>query len=447
MAFHDKLAYFTGYKYEPDPQPDDDAVMVEPEAVDELQSIVETIVREKAEQAPEDQAATAEGDTTFSDLMEQHEEAVDAEPEAMPSALDEVPADAAFEGMPVDRLMEPGDEELEPEGESDDWLTEMGLAGDEMGPPAEEAIEGQGQGGVSLEKALMGQPEEADRLGLDGMFAPGAPDEADEALADMFGGEPGYEDLVGEALGGGPGAEEGPPEPDVFEEVEDLLPDSEEDIAGPPSAAEYGDRGLLKSILLAEQKAAAAARKVLASDVTININIGDEGGEPDLEPEEPELEGLEGGEELEEIDLGESVLGEEPEELAEPPVELEGELGEEPGADFGEIDFGEEAAATVRRVLANDVTININIGDGEEVDIQAPDDIGIEPEVEEFGFDEDLGKDLGLEDLDEEGFGEELAPAKKGEGETFDELDDIANVFGDEESVGDKDDEIQEFGI
>jgi len=447
MAFHDKLAYFTGYKYEPDPQPDDDAVMVEPEAVDELQSIVETIVREKAEQAPEDQAATAEGDTTFSDLMEQHEEAVDAEPEPMPSALDDVPADMALEGMPIDRLMEPGGEELEPEGESDDWLTEMGLAGD--GDP-EEAIEGQGQGGVSLEKALLGQPEEVDRLGLDGMFAPGAPDEADEALADMFGGEPGYEDLVGEALGDDGLGAEGPLEiPDTFEEAEDLLPDAEEDIAGPPSA-EYGDRGLLKSILMAEGKAAAAARRVLASDVTININIGDESdSEPELELEEPELEGL--GEELGEADLGESDLGEGLEEPVEPEGldELEGDLGEEE-VNFG--DLGEEATAAVRRVLAKDVTININIGDGEEVDIQAPEDIEGEPIDEDFGFDEDLGKDLGLEDLDEglgeeEGFGEELAPAKKGEGETFDELDDIADVFGDEESVGDKDDEIQEFGI
>ena len=66
----------------------------------------------------------------------------------------------------------------------------------------------------------------------------------------------------------------------------------------------------------------------------------------------------------------------------------------------------------------------------------------LEPEL-------DLGEDLDEEDLGEldgiedEGLGEEMEvpPSKKGEGESFDELNDVEDVFGDEN------DKISEFGI
>ena len=459
MAFHDKSAYFTGYKYEPDPQPEAPAVEARP--LDELQSIVETIVREKADQAPEDQAATAEGDTTFSDLMEQHDTS-GAEPEPMPSALDEVPADAAdaaFEAIPVDRLMDSGEfaEGEDDSGEDEpDWIAEMGLAEGEGAVDDESDL--LGEGGLSLEKALQGQPEEADRLGLDSMFgAPGQGDgmpavddeEVDGALADMFGGEPGYEDLVGEAIGIG---DDEPESPQTYEDVADLLPEEEEDIAG-PDEREYGDRGFLKSILMAEERAASAAQRVLsASDVMININIGETEGEPADFDEPDEMDFDELGDEGESDELGSDELGSD--ELGnegesdldlggESDLDLGGESDElggepdEPGTD--ELDL--EAADAVRRLFASGVTININIGEGGEVDVQAPDELDVD---EEPDLGEEPEPDLG-EDLGEEPDLGEAAPAKKGDGETFDELDDIGDVF--DMGVGDENDEIEQFGI
>ena len=350
MAFHDKFAYFTGYKYEPDPQLEDAGD--EPRPLDEFQSIVETIVREKADQAPEDQAATAEGDTTFSDLMEQYDTS-GAEPEPMPSTLDEVPADAAFEAIPIDRLMDSGEfaeGEDESGGDEPDWMAEMGLAEDEDA----EDDDLLGEGGLSLDKALQGQPEEADRLGLDSMFgAPGQGDEmpdaddeeADDALADMFGGEPGYEDLVGEAINIG---DDEPESPRTYEDVADLLPEEEEDIAG-PDEREYGDRGFLKSILMAEERAASAAQRVLsASDVTININIGETEGEPADFDEPDEMDFDELGDEGESDELGSDELGNEGESDldlgGESDLDLGGESDElggepdEPGTDELDLD-------------------------------------------------------------------------------------------------------------
>jgi len=317
-----------------------------------------------------------------------------------------------------------------------------------------------------LEKALQGQPEEADRLGLDSMFgAPGQGDgmpavddeEVDGALADMFGGEPGYEDLVGEAIGIG---DDEPESPQTYEDVADLLPEEEEDIAG-PDEREYGDRGFLKSILMAEERAASAAQRVLsASDVMININIGETEGEPADFDEPDEMDFDELGDEGESDELGSDELGSD--ELGnegesdldlggESDLDLGGESDElggepdEPGTD--ELDL--EAADAVRRLFASGVTININIGEGGEVDVQAPDELDVdeEPDLGEEP-EPDLGEepepDLG-EDLGEEPDLGEAAPAKKGDGETFDELDDIGDVF--DMGVGDENDEIEQFGI
>ncbi len=310
MGFHSVLAYFTGYKYEPDPE----IVQPEPETGrpihPEMTSIVETIVREKAEQEPEDQAATAEGDVTFSDLMQQYEAPGTAEaPPPLPSILDAPGASedpGAMLDTPQDRLVqddsgldegdvaEPGDVGEPGEGtvdESDAWLSEMGL----------------GQGDMSLERSLQGQPDGADRLGLDDMFGQGEADmpagQAEDA-AGMFGDEPGYEDLVGEALGDGESDGEGWPdlpdempdegEPQLFNTMEDPVLVDAEDIGH----TESGDRGFAKSVLLADERMAeSVVRKVLASDVTININVGEgEAGEEDeLGGLEDELgEGLEG---------------------------------------------------------------------------------------------------------------------------------------------------------
>ena len=93
MAFHNIRAYFTGFKYEPDPDPQQAEPDMAP-ASGGMQSIVETIVREKAGQEPEEQLATAEGDTTFRDLIERQEEESVAGPEPMPSVLDAIPVDA-----------------------------------------------------------------------------------------------------------------------------------------------------------------------------------------------------------------------------------------------------------------------------------------------------------------------------------------------------------------
>jgi len=464
MGFHSILAYFTGYKYEPDPEVQPEQETGRPLHPD-MTSIVETIVREKAEQEPEEQAATAEGDVTFLDLMQQYEEPGAAEgPPPLPSVLD---GPGSFESpgslldTPQDRLVQDdsgldeadsptpesnesneSDEGAADEAESDAWLSEMGLMG---------------QGDMPLERSLQGQPDAGDRLGLDDMFGQGgdAPvDDTPDTSMGMFGDEPGYEDLVDEALGGSKDSPSRPadaePEPETIERMEDLLPVDEEDI----TPKESGDRGFLKSVLLADERmAAAAARRVLASDVTININIG----------EEDELEEDELGEEDELADAGEELgeglqgLGDKLEGAAE---ELGGEElgGEEAGGgkEFGgeeELDLGdlgEEAESILRRVLANEVTININIGEGDEVDIDAPEDLfGSEPEEglgEDFEDHEDLGE-LGEEDLGElgeEDLGEELGTApKKGDGESFDELDDLEDVF----QSGDKNDNISDFGI
>jgi len=456
MGFHSILAYFTGYKYEPDPEVQPEQEAGRPLHPD-MTSIVETIVREKAEQEPEEQAATAEGDVTFLDLMQQYEEPSTAEgPPPLPSVLD---GPGSFESpgslfdTPQDRLIQDdsGLDEGEPDGdnpdsdedaaaESDAWLSEMGLMGQED---------------MSLERSLQGQPDTGDRLGLDDMFGQGGDvpvnDTPDTSMGDMFGDEPGYEDLVGEALGGegeALGGEDDEAEPKTtIEHMEDLLPVDEEDI----SPVESGDRGFLKSVLLADERMAiAAARRVLASDVTININIGEEdelGEDEELASAEEELgDGLENAAE----ELGDKLEGA-AEELGGEGEPGELNLGGEEELDLGGL--GGEAESIIRRVLANEVTININIGEGEEVDIDAPEDLLLEEELDEdFGEEQlgdeglDLGEDLGEldEGFDEENLKEELGAApKKGDEESFDELNDLEDVF----QSGDEDDNISDFGI
>jgi hypothetical protein len=401
MAFHNIRAYFTGFNYEPDPDPQRQA---EPDAAPQsigLQSIVETIVREKVNQEPEEQSSTAEGDTTFNDLIERHEEETVAGPEPMPSVLDGIPVDApgGSTDLPAERIVDNGPEPA------------LGPAPDDGAAPDGPAVDAVDAPGAT------DTADVADRLGLDGLFGPqqegpqGGPQQDGPQQGGML-GEPGYDDVVEEALGygredadetKGEGYEAGewpPPEDEgeALEDVEDLLPEDDE-VLGEPAVV--GDRGFLRSILRApERRAAVTARRLAA----VIINIGIDGEDEDV------AVGLTGGPD---------------------------------GADF---DFETEASAAARRVLASDVTINIDISGGpDEPDLEGLGDLPEAepwaPEPEEPSGEDVAGPPMSDEELveglkAEPGRGRSERDKKPEKGQTkqdkmeaFDELDDLGDVF------------------
>jgi hypothetical protein len=413
MAFHDIRAYFTGFNYEPDPDPQRQEPDAAPPPIG-LQSIVETIVREKVGQEPEEQLSTAEGDTTFADLIEQHEEESVAGPEPMPSVLDAIPVDApgGSVDLPAERIVENAEEPA-------------------LGPPPDDGAAPGGIGGAEDGAADMaGDATDAadvrDRLGLDSLFGPqqdGAQQEEpqeggmfggppQEAMGDMLGG-PGYDQIVEQAIGYGGeeageprdegyGADEGPApedEGEALEGVEDLLPEEDEVLGEGAYRPPSDDRGFLKSILRAPERRAAAAARRLAG---VTINIGIDGEDEDVSV------GMTGGPE---------------------------------GTDF---DFEAEASAAARLVLASDVTINIDIGGGpDEPDIEGPEDLPSEPWEPELEAEPE--EDVGGAPMSDEEAIEGLTPPEeavegleakpeKGQGkqdamERFDELDDLGDVF------------------
>jgi len=426
MAFHNIRAYFTGFNYEPDPDPQRQEPDTAPQPIG-LQSIVETIVREKVGQEPEEQLSTAEGDTTFADLIERHEEESVAGPEPMPSVLDTIPVDApgGSVDLPAERIVENAEEPA-------------------LGPPPDDGTAPGGIGGAEDGAADMtGDTTDAadvrDRLGLDSLFGPqqeepqqegpqesgmGGPPQ--EALGDMLGG-PGYDQIVEQAIGygreeAGEPRDEGyeaddeglvPEEGEALEGVEDLLPE-EDEVLGEPTPR--GDRGFMKTILRAPERRAAAAARRLAG---VTINIGIDGEDEDVSV------GMTGGPE---------------------------------GTDF---DFEAEASAAARLVLATDVTINIDIGGGpDEPDLEPEDP----PESEPWDLEPDgePADDIGGAPMSEEEAIEGLEPEpeaiegletkpEKGQGkqdrmERFDELDDLGDVFKPGAESGESD-EIEQLGI
>jgi hypothetical protein len=506
MAFHNMRAYFTGFNYEPDPDPRQQA---EPDAVPiGLQSIVETIVRDKVNQEPEEQLSTAEGDTTFADLIERHEEEAVAGPEPMPSVLDAVPVDApgGSTDLPAERIVENAPEPA-------------------LGPPPDDGT-APGEPGIEEGATDMADTTDArDRLGLDSLFGPQqqegpqGPDMGSQQDDGMFGQPPqggmldgpGYDQIVEQAIGYG-GEEAGEPqdegyeadegpvpedEGEALEGVEDLLPE-EDEILGEPAAPAGGDRGFLKSILHAPERRAAiepeaetqitqgrwyvhgktsiyAPGGILVAD-TFPLRGARFGlSESEAEANAAYIVTCANARKLPDdlasftslpksnacrlaaaIARGETAAAR---RLAGVTINIgiDGEdediaVGLKGGPEGTDFDFEAEASAAARRVLASDVTINIDISggpdepdlDGHEPDLDGLEDLpeaepwAPEPEdepEEEFGgapmSDEEAIEGLEAEPEAIEGLKAkpEKGQSKQDEMEGFDELDDLGDVF------------------
>lgn len=355
MAFHEIRAYFTGYDYVPEQQQPEIEWGGEPD----MESIVETIIREKVDQLPQEQATTAEGDTTFQDLIRDYEVGLkqpdEGEPPPLPSVLDGgMPGDELLEGEPTGRLSEPDDLAHQEEMPDEEVMGEMPKGEDDM-PMSDEDM--------NLMDTPEGAPVETDRLGLDSLFG----EEYDTVVGDA-------QDWMRDEYG----AEFSGPE------------EGEIDIGAPVEEINEGELG-----------------------------IEDEGG---LELEDEGDLGLKGE--------GEFGLEDESD------VDVPGAIDEQTRSFINTILLAEEreAKAMARTVLAN-TTININI------DQEAGTDAEVTEGPPDLGMEEPLEEGLSEETVGAEGFGEETEP--KGEGESFDELEDT-DIF---ESQGDEGDEVEEFGI
>lgn len=329
MPFHNlHRAYFTGEKFVPDPGSFDD------EELFNYQSIIDQLARNHAEKPPEEQFATAEGDVTFEQLIEQfdmeHGQEAEPQPVPLPSALDgnspstEQPF-GGFDTEPLHRLSEE---------EDDTKLMEPvpGMDGMEPGmDPSEPAIESEGLAEYIREQIQleMGKTDAGELPSPDDLIP-----EEDEIVDDDYEGAFGEaEDILGPESGdidlGVPVTEDEDSDFDLDtgtddalegSEMEEIFPDDEEEVEGGK-----GDYGLAKAILRSKerQKAAASiARKVVADTINIDFTFNDEG--------KPEVD-IDDGKDLD--DLGdEDLLGEE---------EGEGDdlFGEEEGE--GEDLFGE----------------------------------------------------------------------------------------------------------
>lgn len=320
MPFHNlRRAYFTGEKFVPDP-----GSLGGGEELFDYQSIIDQIARDHAEKAPEEQFATAEGDVTFEQLIEQFdmENGQEAEPQPvpLPSALDgNAPStEQPFGGIDMEPLSRISDEDegagpMEPVPGMDDMDPGMDL---EMGSGGlAEYIHKQIQMelGKTDEDAAPGELPSKDDL---------IPDEDDIA------GDEDYEGAFDEAEGilgpengdidlGVPVAEDedsdfdlGTDTDDALEggEMEEIFPDDEE------GAADDGkDYGLASAILKGKERQKAAgiiARRIVADTVNIDFTFNDE-GKPEVDIDDEEVSGDEDlfGDEGE--DEGDDLFGEE----------------------------------------------------------------------------------------------------------------------------------------
>ena len=334
MPFHNlRRAYFTGEKFVPDPGSFDDGELFD------YQSIIDQIARDQAEKPPEAQFATAEGNVTFEQLIEQfdmeHGQEAGPQPVPLPSALD---GNAPSTEQPFGGIdMEPLSRLSEEEEDAGPMEPVPGMDGMEPGmDPSEPATESEGLAEFIREQIRL-------ELGKTDEGVPGELPSSDDLIPeeDEIVGDDDYEDAFGEAEGilgpengdidlGVPVTEDEDSDFDLDTETEDALEGDEMEEIFPDGEGETEgdgkDYGLARAILKGKERqraAGAIARKVVADTINIDFTFNDE-GKPEVDIDE--------GKDLD--DLGdEDLLGEE---------EGEGDdlFGEEEGE--GEDLFGEE---------------------------------------------------------------------------------------------------------